>query len=85
MKNLFKQTRVIYDAHLKEYQVYYKNWFFWKFDSCYKFDERDAKGYLITRFHYCEKHEAEKRAINRASAMLETVEVYRGSIPIYWC
>ena len=85
MKNLFKQTRVIYDAHLKEYQVYYKNFLFWKFDSCYKFDKRDDKGYLTNRNHYCDKHEAEKRAITRAKAMLETVEVYRGSIPIYWC
>ena len=80
MKKLFKQTRVIYDAHLKEYQVYYKNWFFWIFDSCYKFDERDAKGNLSHIFHYCEKHDAEKRAIARAKAMLETVEVYRGNI-----
>ena len=39
MKKLFKQTRVIYDAHLEEYQVYYKNFLFWKFDSCYKFDK----------------------------------------------
>ena len=38
MKNLFKQTRVIYDAHLEEYQVYYKNFLFWKFDCSYGFD-----------------------------------------------
>ena len=84
MKYLFKQTRVIYDAHLKQYQVYYKNWFFWKFDSCYKFDERDSKGYLTNRIHYRDQHEAEKDAIERAKAMLDTVEVYRGSVPIYW-
>lgn len=78
MKSLFKQTKVVYDAHLKEYQVYYKNWLFWRLDSCYKFDERDERGYLSRRFHYCEKYEAEKRAIDRAQAMLETVEVWRG-------
>ena len=84
MKKLFKQTRVIYDAHLKEYQVYYKNWFVWKFDSCYRFDERDIKGNLGTRVHYCEKQEAENRAIARAKAMLETVEVYRGKQVYYY-
>ena len=78
MKNLFKQTRVIYDAHLKEYQVYHKNFLFWKYDGCYKFDERDSQGYLTNRVHYCDKHEAEQRAIARAKAMLETVEIYRG-------
>jgi len=81
MKNIFKQTRVIYDAHLEEYQVYYKNFLFWKFDSCYKYD----KNYPQQPIYYCSKPEAEKRAITRAKAMLETVEVYRGSIPIYWC
>ena len=42
MKNLYKSTKAIYDAHKKEYQVYYKNWFVWKYDSCYKFDEKKA-------------------------------------------
>ena len=80
MKNLFKQTRVIYDAHLKQYQVYYKNWFVWKFDSCYKFDEN----FPHHPVHYCSKPDAEKRAIERAKAMLETVEVYRGKQVYYY-
>lgn len=84
MRYLYKSTKVIYDAHLKQYQVYYKNWFFWKFDSCYKFDERDAQGYLCRPVHYCEKHEAEKRAIERAKAMLDTVEVWKQTQTFYY-
>ena len=84
MKHLYKSTKVIYDAHLKEYQVYYKNWFFWKYDSCYKFDERDSKGYLTNPTYYCDKNQAEERAINRAKAMLETVEVWKQSQIFYY-
>jgi hypothetical protein len=75
MKPLYKSTKVVYDAHFREYQVYYRNWFFWKFDSCYKYDERD--GYRPV--HYCDKETAENRAIDRAKAMLDTVEVWRQS------
>lgn len=75
MKYLYKSTKVIYDAHLKEYQVYYKNWFKWKYDSCYKFD--DSKRPYPT--HYCTQEEAKERAINRATAMLDTVEVWKRS------
>lgn len=39
MKPLYKSTKVIYDAHLKEYEVYYRNWFFWNYDCSYRFDE----------------------------------------------
>lgn len=84
MKHLYKSTKVIYDAHLKEYQVYYKNWFFWKYDSCYKFDERDSRGYITSQVHYCNKNQAEERAIHRAKAMLETVEVWKQSQVFYY-
>ena len=84
MKNLYKSTKVIYDAHKKEYQVYYKNWFVWKYDSCYKFDERDSRGYIINQTYYCNKEQAEERAINRAKAMLETVEVWKQSQVFYY-
>ena len=84
MKHLYKSTKVIYDAHLKEYQVYYKNWFFWKYDSCYKFDERDSRGYITSQVHCCNKNQAEERAIHRAKAMLETVEVWKQSQVFYY-
>ena len=74
MKNIFKQTKVIYDAHLKEYQVWYRNFFVWQFDSCYKFDEN-----LSHPIHYRNKQRAEEMSIERAQAMLNTVEVWRGS------
>jgi hypothetical protein len=83
MKTLFKSTKVIFDAHLKQYQVYYKNWFVWHLDSCYKYDERDSKGYLSSVEHYCDKDTAKQRAITRAENMLETVEVWRRSQVYY--
>lgn len=78
MKFLYKSTKVVYDAHLKEYQVYYKNWFTWKYDSCYKFDDQTTK-YPV---HYSSEESAKDRAIHRAKSMLNTVEVWRGSQ--YW-
>jgi hypothetical protein len=84
MKQLYKSTKVIFDAHQKQYEVYYKNWFVWHFDSCYKYDERDSNGYLINARHHCDKLEAEKRAIERAQAMLNTVEVWKQSQVFYY-
>ena len=75
MKRLFKSTKVIYDAHEAAYFVYYKNWFFWVLDSCYKFDTIPG-----LRRHDCNKQQAEKQAIERAEAMLETVEVFRKTV-----
>lgn len=74
MKNLFKQTKVIYNDHQKQYEVYYRNFFIWRFDSCYKFDTGHPYPHYDVK-----KEEAEKRAIDRAKAMLNTVEVWRGS------
>ena len=80
--HLYKSTKVIYDAHLKQYQVYYKNWFFWKFDSAYKFDDEDSpRGY---RVHYRTKKQAEEAAICRAHDMLNTVEVWKQSNYFYY-
>lgn len=77
MKHLFKKTKVIFDAHSKQYEVYYKNWLCWRFDSCYGYDERDSRGYLTSPTHYRDKGEAEQRAIARAQAMIATVEIWR--------
>lgn len=65
MKRLFKQTKVIYNAHENTYEVYYKNFLRWKFDRAYKVGE------------YLDKERAKELAIERAKAMLSTVEVYR--------
>lgn len=74
IKFIYKSTKVVYDAHLQEYQVYYKNWFTWHFDSCYKFDENPK--YTI---HYATKEQAKERAIHRAQCMLDTVLVWKGT------
>ena len=74
MRIIFKQTKVIYDAHQKEYQVWYRNFFVWRFDSCYKFDENPSRP-----IHYRNKQRAEEMSIDRAKAMLNTIEVWRGS------
>lgn len=75
MKPLFKQTKVVYDDHQKQYEVYYRNLFLWHFDSCYKIDDK----HLYTPYSDQKKEEAKERAIKRAQAMLNTVEVWRGS------
>ncbi len=74
MKRLYKSAKVIYDAHTKSYEVYYRNWFFWRYDSHYKWDE-DSR-YPV---HYRTKFEAETRAIERAKNLLKTVEIFRES------
>jgi hypothetical protein len=79
-KQLFKSVKVVYDAHIKSYDVYYRNWFFWKLDRGYKYDENPGQS-----IHYCNKDEAKQRAIDRAGALLNTVEVYRATnMPYYW-
>ena len=72
MKNLFKQTKVVYDAHLKEYVVYYKNWLFWRHDQTYKVGT------------YLHDERAKELAIERAKNMLDTVEIYRSPSPVYY-
>ena len=67
MKQLYKMTRGVYDAHKQTYNVYYKNWFKWKFDRAYVVD------------HYSTEARAKELAIERAQAMLNTVEVFRAT------
>lgn len=74
MKPLYKSVKVIYNAHQKQYEIWYRNWFMWHFDSCYKFDED-----LSRPNHYRDKQRAEEMAIEQAKCMLNTVEVWRGS------
>jgi len=74
MKPLYKSVKVIYNAHQKQYEIWYRNWFVWHFDSCYKFDEDASRPN-----HYRNKHRAEEMAIEHAKGMLNTVEVWRGS------
>jgi len=66
MKHLFKKTKVVYDAHTEEYDVYYKNFLFWKLDRTYKVDRQ-----------YLPDEAAKKAAIDYANNILKTVEVYR--------
>jgi hypothetical protein len=66
MKHLFKQTKVVYDAHMEEYNVYYKNFLFWKYNRTYKVDSQ-----------YFKDADAKQAAIAYAKNILSTVEVYR--------
>lgn len=72
MRNLFKQTKVVYDAHLREYRIYYKNFLRWRFDRAYRETE------------YVTDARAKELAIDRAKAMLDTVEIYRSPGPDYY-
>ena len=65
MKRLFKKTKVVYDAHMNEYIVYYKNFLFWKYDRCYKVSE------------YMTNETAKDLAITYANNILSSVEIYR--------
>jgi hypothetical protein len=72
MKRLFKQTKVIYDAHLQCYDVYYKNFLIWQFDQAYPVNNHNNN------------ETAKRMAIDRAKNMLDTVEVYRSAEPYYY-
>ena len=74
MKPLYKKTKVIYNAHEEQYEVYYKNFLFWHYDSCYKFNSNPK-----FTIHHLKKEQAEQEAIKRAKAMLDTVEVWSGT------
>lgn len=74
MKAIYKSVKVIYDASEKQYEIWYRNWFAWHFDSYYKFD--DDPRYPI---HCRSKERAEEMAVERAKGMLKTVEVWRGT------
>ena len=75
MKPLFKTVKVIYNAIDESYEIWYRNWFVWNYDSKYKFDEPGVR----YPTHYRSKEQAEQMAIDRAKAMLKSVEVYRGT------
>jgi hypothetical protein len=71
MKILYKSSKVIYDAHQKQYEIWYKNWFVWRFDSCYQVSE------------YLKDDIAKEKAIERAQALLNTVEIWKQSNIMY--
>ena len=66
-KLLYRSSRVVYNAHTDQYEVYYRNWFFWRFDRCYTVSE------------YLNPTSAKELAIQRAQGLLNTVEVWRQS------
>ena len=65
MKFLYKTVKVVYNAHMKQFEIWYRNWFSWHFDSCYKESE------------FLGADRAKELAIERAQAMLNTAEVWR--------
>ena len=71
MKILYKTSKIIYNAHQKQYEIWYKNWFVWRFDSCYQVSE------------YLKDDIAKEKAIERAQALLNTVEIWKQSNIMY--
>jgi hypothetical protein len=65
MRPLYKSTKVIYNAHELQYEIWYKTFVIWKFDSCYKIGE------------YLKDERAKELAINRAQAMLNSCEIWK--------
>ena len=65
MKKLFKKTRVVYNDMDKTFDVEYKNFLFWRYYCCYKLSD-----------YHDVKSQAQKFAIERAKALLETKVVW---------
>jgi hypothetical protein len=65
MRKLFKQTKVVYDAHFRTYDVYYKDFLIWKYEQTYRVSVS------------LDDFTAKRMAIERAKNMLETVEIWR--------
>lgn len=72
MKFLYKTVKVIYNGHHKQYEIWYRNWFKWHYDYCYKISE------------YLNQERAKQLAIERAQGMLGTAEVWRQSQVQYY-
>ena len=72
MRPLFKRVRVVFNALTQSYDVQYKDWFFWKDVSSYRFDEKPT----IHPTHYRSKEQAEQRAIAHAEALLNTAVLF---------
>lgn len=72
MKFLYKTVKVIYNGHQKRYEVWYRNWFMWHYDSCYKISE------------YTNQERAKQLAIERAQGLLGSAEVWRQSQVQYY-
>ena len=79
-KSVFRSVKVEYNGHLERYEVYYRNWLFWCYDSCYKFD-KPGSGYVT---HYCNQEQAQERAIKRAEGMLNTTIIFEQSNVSYY-
>jgi len=77
--NLYKNVRVVYDAHQKMYMVQYRKWFTWHHDEVYKFDTDTNY-----RTHCRTQTEAKAMAIARAEALLETAVVWQKDIRDYY-
>lgn len=73
-KTLFKTAKVIYNAHQKQFEVYYKNWFKWHFDKAYNFDTDPLR-----QTYHRDREQARQKAIERAESLLNTVEIWRKS------
>ena len=72
MRPLYKRVRVVFNALTQSYDVQYKDWFFWKDVSSYRFDEKPTPHPI----YYRSKEQAEQRAISHAEALLNTAVLF---------
>ena len=73
-KYLFEKTKVVHNKRFGRFDIYYKNFLFWKYECCQPYDIPGR-----TRFYGYTEKQAEEAAIQTAKDMLDTVEVYRGT------
>ena len=77
-KPLFKAVRVVNNTHLRQFEVEYKNWFTWKFDSCRQYycdGDRAGDG-----GRYLSEERARELAIERANNMLTTAVIWQKTL-----
>lgn len=73
MKFSFKQTKVVYNAVTKTFEVHYKNWFTWTLDSSWPWDENPNRP-----CYYSTYQQSKDKAIERATDMLESRVIWKG-------
>jgi hypothetical protein len=74
-KPLFKAARVVNNTHLLQFEVEYKNWFAWTFDSCYQYRGTSERPGSSGR--YLNEERARELAVARAESMLTTAVVWK--------
>lgn len=71
---LYKSVRVVHNAHARAFEVYYRKWFKWHYEGCYKYEDKaNIHGFSMSR------ERAKELALERAEGMLNSTVVWQQS------